>query len=66
MRCGWQDVLSDSSSPQQLDYLQTHTKFLERRAGAFPKYDTDYQTVDECQTACVTQVFDCNTVNYSP
>jgi len=39
---------------------------LNTNPGDSPKYDTDYQTVEACQTACVTLVQGCNAVNFSP
>ena len=32
----------------------------------YPRYDTIYDTAEKCQTACLTKVPQCNTVNYSP
>ena len=37
-----------------------------RRAYHKPKYDQEFPNVDQCQSACLNQVPQCNTVNFSP
>ena len=37
-----------------------------RQALRKPKYDQEFSNVDQCKSACLNQVPQCNTVNYSP
>ena len=49
-----------------VSYVCVHALQYEHSADHRPRYNTEYGTLAECQSACVDEVPRCNTLNYAP